>query len=95
MPQSYPFAQGRVGDRHHAVAPSGVVLPQVPAEGVEVGELPAEQEGTQQQSTRLQSSSGCGPAHDGWYRTHNRPHPGVGDAEALERSVAAGVQEDV
>lgn len=60
-----------------------------------MGELPAEQEGTQQQSTGLQSSGGCGPTHDGGDRAHDCPDPGVGDAEAFERSVAAGVQEDV
>lgn len=51
MAQGHPFAHARVGDGHHAVATAGVVFPQVPAEGVEVGELPAVQEATQQQST--------------------------------------------
>lgn len=49
--QRHPLAHGRVGDGHHAVAAAGVVLPQVPAEGVEVGELPAVEEGAQQQGT--------------------------------------------
>ena len=51
MAQGHPLAHARVGDGHHAVAAARVVLPQVPAEGVEVGELPAVQETTQQQST--------------------------------------------
>lgn len=33
-------AQGRVRDRHHAVAAAGVVLAEAPAQGVEMGELP-------------------------------------------------------
>lgn len=49
--QRHPLAHARVGDRHHAVAATGVVFSQVPAEGVEVGELPAVQETTQQQGT--------------------------------------------
>lgn len=49
--QRHTLAHARVGDGHHAVAASGVVLPQVPAEGVEVGELPAEQEAAQHQGT--------------------------------------------
>lgn len=44
-------AHARVRDGHHAVAAAGVVFPQVPAEGVEVGELPAVQETAQQQGT--------------------------------------------
>lgn len=49
--QGYPPAHAWVRDGHHAVAAAGVVFPQVPAEGVEVGELPAVQEATQQQGT--------------------------------------------
>lgn len=49
--QGHPLAHGRVGDGHHAIAAAGVVFPQVPAEGIEVGELPAVQEAAQQQST--------------------------------------------
>lgn len=45
--------------------------------------------------TWLQAPCGGGPAHDGWDGAHHRPHPGVGDAQPLERRVAAGVQEDV
>lgn len=51
MAQGHTFAHARVSDGHHAVATAGVVFPQVPAEGVEVGELPAVQEAAQQQST--------------------------------------------
>ncbi len=51
MAQGHPLAHAGVGDGHHAVAAAGVVFPQVPAEGVEVGELPAVQEATQQQGT--------------------------------------------
>lgn len=51
VPQGHPLAHAGVGDGHHAVAAAGVVFSQVPAEGVEVRELPAEQEGTQQQGT--------------------------------------------
>lgn len=49
--QRHPLAHARVRDGHHAVAAAGVVLPQVPAEGVEVRELPAVQEAAQQQGT--------------------------------------------
>lgn len=49
--QGHPLAHAGVGDGHHAVAAAGVVFSQVPAEGVEVWELPAEQETTQQQGT--------------------------------------------
>lgn len=51
MAQGHPFAHARVGDGHHAVAPARVVFPQVPAEGVEVWELPAVQNPPQQQGT--------------------------------------------
>lgn len=51
MAQGHPLAHARVGDGHHAVAAARVVLPEVPAEGVEVRELPAEEEGPQQQGT--------------------------------------------
>lgn len=49
--QRHPPAHARVGDGHHAVAAAGVVLPQVPAESVEVRKLPAVQEAAQQQGT--------------------------------------------
>lgn len=49
--QRHPLAHSRVGDGHHAVAAAGVVLPQVPAEGVEVRKLPAVEEGGQQYCT--------------------------------------------
>lgn len=49
--QGHPLAHAGVGDGHHSVAAAGVVLPQVPAERVEVRELPAVQETTHQQST--------------------------------------------
>jgi len=45
--------------------------------------------------TWLQTTGGSRPAHDGRYGAHHGPHPGVGDAVPLERSVATGVQEDV
>lgn len=51
MAQGHPFAHARVGDGHHAVASARVVFPQVPAEGVEVRELPAVQNPPQQQGT--------------------------------------------
>lgn len=45
--------------------------------------------------TWIERASGCRPAHHRWDGAHHRAHPGVGDAEALQRSVAARVQEDV
>lgn len=45
--------------------------------------------------TWLQATCGSRPAHDGRYRTHHCSHPGVGDAEPLERCVATSVEEDV
>lgn len=45
--------------------------------------------------TWLQTAGGGGPAHDGRDGAHHRPHPGVADAEPLERRVAASVEEDV
>ena len=41
--------------------------------------------------TSIQAARGRGPAHDGGDGTHDRPHPRVGDADPLERGVAAGV----
>lgn len=51
MAQGHPSAHGGVRDGHHAIAAAGVVFPQVPAESVEVGELPAVEETTQHQRT--------------------------------------------
>lgn len=45
--------------------------------------------------TCVQTPCGGRPAHDRRYGAHHRPHPRVGDAEPLERRVAAGVEEDV
>lgn len=45
--------------------------------------------------TWLQTSRSSRPAHDRRNGPHHGPHPGVGDAEPLEWSVAAGVEEDV
>ena len=45
--------------------------------------------------TSIQAACGRGPAHDGGDGPHDRPHPRVGDADPLERGVAAGVQENV
>lgn len=36
-----------MGDGHHAVAPSGVVFAEAPAQGIEVGELPGVQDPSQ------------------------------------------------
>lgn len=41
-------AQGRMGDRHHAVAPSGVVLSEAPTKCVEVRKLPGVQDSPQE-----------------------------------------------
>merc|ERR1712002_972541 len=60
-----------------------------------MGELPAVQETTQQQSTWLQTTCGSCPAHDRRYSAHHCSHPGVDDAEPLERCVAARVEKDV
>lgn len=45
--------------------------------------------------TWIQRPRGGCPAHDGRYGTHHRPHPGVGDAEPLERCITTSVEEDV
>lgn len=45
--------------------------------------------------TWLQTTCGSRPAHDRRDRTHYRSHPGVGDAEPLQRRVATSVEEDV
>lgn len=45
--------------------------------------------------TWLQTARGSRPAHDGRYRAHRCSHPGVADAEPLERCVATRVEEDV
>ena len=45
--------------------------------------------------TWTETTCGGRPAHDGRDGAHQRSHPGVGDAEPLERRVAAGVEEDV
>lgn len=60
MPQGHAPAHCRVRDRHHAVAAARVVLPQVPAERVEVWELPAVQDATQQQRTCREEEAGLG-----------------------------------
>lgn len=44
--------------------------------------------------TWLQTACSGGPAHDGRDGAHHRPHPGVGDAEPLERRVTTSVEED-
>lgn len=49
--ECHPLAQCRVGDRHHAVSAARVVLAEVPAQCVEVRELPRVEERPQQQST--------------------------------------------
>lgn len=45
--------------------------------------------------TWLQTTCSRRPAHDGRYGAHDCSHPGVADAEPLERCVAASVEEDV
>lgn len=45
--------------------------------------------------TWLQTTCGSRPAHDRRDRTHYRSHPGVGDAEPLQRRVATSVEKDV
>ncbi len=45
--------------------------------------------------TWIERAGGCCPAHYRWDGTHHGTHPGVGDAEAFQGSVAARVQEDV
>lgn len=49
--ERHPLAQCRVGDWHHAVTTARVVLSQVPAQSVEVRELPRVEERPKQQST--------------------------------------------
>lgn len=88
-------AQGGVGDRHHAVAPSGVVLAEAPAQGVEMRELPGVEDSSQKKCSSIQAASGCCPAHDGWDGPDNSPDPRVGNADPLQRRITAGVQENV
>lgn len=45
--------------------------------------------------TWIERASGCCPAHYRRDGAHHGTHPGVGDAEAFQGSVAACVQEDV
>lgn len=45
--------------------------------------------------TWLQAACGSGPAHHWGYRSDHSSHPGVGDAESLQRRVATGVEKDV
>lgn len=47
MAQRHPPAEGWVGDGHHAVASSGVVFTEAPAQRIEVGELPGVQDPSQ------------------------------------------------
>lgn len=49
MAQCHTPAEGWVRDRHHAVASSGVVFAEAPAQGVEVGELPGVQDPAQKE----------------------------------------------
>lgn len=49
--QGDPPAQGGVRDRHHAVAPTGVVLPEAPAQRVEVRELPGVEDSAQKKGS--------------------------------------------
>lgn len=44
-------AQGRLRDRHHAVAASGVVLAEAPAQGVEVRKLPGVEDSSQKKGS--------------------------------------------
>lgn len=47
MAQCHAPAEGWVGDGHHAVASSGVVFTEAPAQGIEVRELPGVQDPSQ------------------------------------------------
>ena len=49
--QGHTLSQARVDDRHHAVPSPRVVGAKVPAESVEVGELPSVQDPCQQPGT--------------------------------------------
>ena len=64
-------------DCHDAVAGAGVVLAQVPRQGVEVRELPGVQEAGQQPGARRQRAGGGRPAHQGRNAAHCRGEAGI------------------
>lgn len=45
--------------------------------------------------TSIEAASSCRPAHDRWDGPDDSSDPRVGNADPLQRGVAAGVQEDV
>lgn len=92
--------EGRVGDRHHVVASLGIVVSQRVRQTVEVGELPSEHERDETPSAgrahgKVERVGASCPAHQRRYRTDQRAEPRIHDADAFERRVHAGIEQDV
>lgn len=68
-------AQGRVRDRHHAVAAAGVVFAEAPAQRVEVGELPRVEDPSQEKGScaRVDEKRGVVRGHRGSAPRRRRP----------------------
>lgn len=64
-------AQGRVRDRHHAVAAAGVVFAEAPAQGVEMGELPRVEDPSQEKGSCMQVAGEKGVSRERlWSERH-------------------------
>mmetsp|Transcript_19331 Transcript_19331/g.48636 ORF Transcript_19331/g.48636 Transcript_19331/m.48636 type:complete len:265 (-) Transcript_19331:452-1246(-) len=86
---------GGVHQAQHAVAARAVVRLAHPCERHEVRHLPPVQHRAQGGRAQGQPTRSRGPAHQGRHRAHERAHPGVHDADSLQRRVDARVQKDV
>lgn len=86
--QGDPPAQGGVRDGHHAVAPAGVVLPEAPAQRIEVRELPGVEDSAQKKGScgdREAENMGILPGH-------HLPPEGLRPQGALPDSTFTGPQ---
>ncbi len=93
--QGNPLAEVGMADRHHAITSPGVICPQTPAKGIKVGKLPGIQDAREHERAGRQRPCARCPAHERRYGTHDRPYPCVDDANSLEGSIDASVQEYV
>lgn len=93
--QGDPSSQFGVRNRHHPVSGFRIICSEVPAQGVEVRELPGVENAAQKNGARVNGARDGSPAHNRWYSSNNRTNPSVGNRSPFQRSVDSRVEEDV
>ena len=88
-------AAGGLRDGEHFVAALGIIEAVHPGEGEEVGDLPGEEDSTEDPRAGRQGAGGGGPAHHRGNRADYGSDEGVDRGERFKRRVDENVDEDV